>query len=115
MIPTARIFHSTRYGSTGHPGCSAVLLVAAAGLLADGPPQCAGGARSPSSRPFPAGRRPAPAAYLFVDDLNIVFIVLSTFVGFTTSAFSASYIAHELEIGRLTPSICASTTRCTRP
>jgi len=46
--------------------------------------------------------RPAPTAYLFVDDLNIVFIVLSTFVGFTTSAFSASYIAHELEIGRLT-------------
>jgi hydrogenase-4 component F len=46
--------------------------------------------------------RPAPTAYLFLDDLNIVFIVLSTFVGFTTSAFSASYIAHELEIGRLT-------------
>jgi hydrogenase-4 component F len=41
--------------------------------------------------------------YLFVDDLNIVFVVLGTFVGFTTSAFSASYIAHELEIGRLTP------------
>jgi hydrogenase-4 component F len=28
-----------------------------------------------------------------VDDLNIVFIVLNTFVGFTTSVFSASYIA----------------------
>ena len=41
--------------------------------------------------------------YLFIDDLNIVFIVLSTFVGFTTSVFSATYIAHELEIGRLTP------------
>jgi hydrogenase-4 component F len=47
--------------------------------------------------------RPAVGGYLFVDDLNIVFIVLSTFVGFTTSAFSASYIGHELEIGRLTP------------
>jgi hydrogenase-4 component F len=45
----------------------------------------------------------APAAFLFVDDLNIVFIVLNTLVGFTTSVFSASYIAHELEIGRLTP------------
>src|SRR5207342_2977279 len=32
-----------------------------------------------------------------------VFIVLNTFVGFTTSIFSASYIAHELETGRLTP------------
>jgi hydrogenase-4 component F len=48
-------------------------------------------------------RRPAPTDYLLVDDLNIVFIVLSTFVGFTTSVFSASYIAHELETGRLTP------------
>ena len=48
--------------------------------------------------------RPAPGTYLFVDDLNVVFVVLGTFVGFTTSAFSASYIAHEIEIGRLTPS-----------
>ena len=40
---------------------------------------------------------------MLVDDLNIVFIVLNTFVGFTTSIFSASYIAHELETGRLTP------------
>ncbi len=47
--------------------------------------------------------RAAPGAYLFVDDLNIVFIVLSTFVAFTTSVFSASYIAHELETGKLTP------------
>jgi hydrogenase-4 component F len=47
--------------------------------------------------------RPARGGYLFVDDLNIVFVVLGTFVGFTTSAFSASYIGHELEIGRLTP------------
>ena len=29
--------------------------------------------------------------------------MLNTFVGFTTSVFSASYIGHELEIGRLTP------------
>jgi hydrogenase-4 component F len=47
--------------------------------------------------------RPAPGPYLFVDDLNITFVVLATFVGLTTSAFSASYIGHELEIGRLTP------------
>jgi hydrogenase-4 component F len=45
--------------------------------------------------------RPAPNAYFVVDDLNIVFIVLNTFVAFTTSLFSASYIAHELETGRL--------------
>jgi hydrogenase-4 component F len=47
--------------------------------------------------------RPVPGRYLLVDDLNIVFVVLSTFVGFTTSIFSALYIAHELAIGRLTP------------
>jgi len=48
-------------------------------------------------------QRPPPGRYLFVDDLNIVFVVLSTFVGFTTSAFSASYIGHEIEIGKLQP------------
>src|SRR5213082_2127626 len=47
--------------------------------------------------------RPQPTSYLLVDDLNNVFIVLTTFVGFTTSAFSASYIGHELETGHLTP------------
>ena len=47
--------------------------------------------------------RPQPGPYLLVDDLNNLFIVLTTFVGFTTSVFSASYISHELEIGRLTP------------
>ncbi|HXX86530.1 MAG TPA: hydrogenase 4 subunit F, partial [Casimicrobiaceae bacterium] len=47
--------------------------------------------------------RPEPGPFLIVDDVNVVFIVLSTFVGFTTSVFSASYIGHELEIGRLTP------------
>lgn len=47
--------------------------------------------------------RPTAGLYLFVDDLNIVFVVLSTFIGFTTSAYSASYIGHEIEIGKLTP------------
>jgi hydrogenase-4 component F len=48
-------------------------------------------------------KRPTPGPYILIDDLNNVFVVLTTFVGFTTSAFSASYIDHELEIGRLTP------------
>src|SRR5690242_21430052 len=47
--------------------------------------------------------RPQPGPYLLIDDLNGTFIVLTTFVGFTTSVFSASYIGHELETGRLTP------------
>jgi hydrogenase-4 component F len=40
--------------------------------------------------------RPQPTLYLLVDDLNTVFLVLSALVGFTTSIFSAGYIAHEL-------------------
>ena len=40
---------------------------------------------------------------LIVDDFNIFFVVLTTFVGFTTAIFSATYIAHEIEIGRITP------------
>jgi hydrogenase-4 component F len=47
--------------------------------------------------------RPEPGLFLIVDDVNVVFIVLNTFVGFTTSVFSAGYIGHELEVGRLTP------------
>jgi len=47
--------------------------------------------------------RPEPGRYLLVDDLNVVFIALNTFVAFTTSVFSASYIGHELQTGRLTP------------
>jgi hydrogenase-4 component F len=40
---------------------------------------------------------------VIIDDFNIFLIVLTTFVGFTTSVFSATYIAHEIETGRLTP------------
>jgi hydrogenase-4 component F len=47
--------------------------------------------------------KPGTGRYLLIDDLNIVFVVLNTFVAFTTSAFSASYIAHELTTQRLTP------------
>src|SRR4051794_19779957 len=46
---------------------------------------------------------PAPGSYFLVDDLNIVFVGLNTFIGFTASLFSASYIGHELSTGRLTP------------
>ncbi len=45
---------------------------------------------------------PATGGFVLVDALNIVFLVLNTFVAFTTSVFSRSYIAHEHETGRLT-------------
>jgi len=47
--------------------------------------------------------RPKPGGFMIIDDFNVVFIVLNTFIGFTTSIFSTTYIAHELKIGRLTP------------
>jgi len=46
--------------------------------------------------------RPATGPFLIVDDLNAVFVIIGTLVAFTTSVFSASYIAHELETGHLT-------------
>lgn len=36
-----------------------------------------------------------------IDPFNVYLIVLTAFVGFTTSIFSAPYMAHEKEIGRL--------------
>jgi hydrogenase-4 component F len=45
--------------------------------------------------------KPEPGTLLFIDDLNIVFIVVNAFVGFTTSIFSAAYIGHEIDSGRL--------------
>src|SRR5262249_45634337 len=47
--------------------------------------------------------RPPGGQYPHVDYLNSVCIVLTPSVGFTASVFSASYIGHELETGRLTP------------
>ena len=40
---------------------------------------------------------------LIIDDFNIFLVTITTFVAFTTSMFSASYIGHEIETGRLTP------------
>jgi len=37
-----------------------------------------------------------------IDDFNIYLLILNSFVGFTTSLFSASYIAHEIASGKLT-------------
>jgi hydrogenase-4 component F len=43
------------------------------------------------------------AAYAIVDEFNVVFVAINTLVGFTTALFSASYIGHEIETGRLSP------------
>ena len=44
--------------------------------------------------------------------MNILFIILNTLVGFTASVFSASYIGHEIETGKLTPLSCDSIMPC---
>lgn len=41
--------------------------------------------------------------FFLIDDFNIYLVLLTTFVAFTTSVFSATYIDHELESGKLTP------------
>ena len=46
---------------------------------------------------------PVVEDYVILDSLNTFFIILNTLVGFTTAAFSASYIGHEIDTGHLTP------------
>jgi hydrogenase-4 component F len=47
--------------------------------------------------------RPATGPLIIIDDFNIYLVALTAFVSFTTSLFSASYIGHELETGRVKP------------
>ena len=47
--------------------------------------------------------RPETGTYVLADDLNIIFLLLNGFVAFTTAIYSATYVANEVEIGRLTP------------
>ena len=46
--------------------------------------------------------RPQTTMLFIADDLNIIFLILNAFVGMTSSIFSAGYIGHEVETGRLT-------------
>ena len=45
--------------------------------------------------------RPKTTPFVIIDDFNIYLVALTAFVSFTTSLFSASYIHHEIEIGRV--------------
>jgi len=46
---------------------------------------------------------PRSGHYLLVDEFNTIFVVLIAFVSFTTSVFSANYVAYEIKSGRVTP------------
>ena len=47
------------------------------------------------------GALTSPGDLFYVDAFNVYLLVLTTFVGFTTSIFSRPYMAHEQELGRL--------------
>ena len=95
MIPLA--------GVLGAPLLGAAVLAAIPGYRLSARLNIAASAAAFAAALLLLWRRPETGPFLLVDDLNVVFIVLSTFVGFTTSTFSASYIEHELQTGRLTP------------
>jgi hydrogenase-4 component F len=46
---------------------------------------------------------PLGGEQFYVDAFNVYLIVLTAFVGFTTTLFSRPYMRHEIEIGRVTP------------
>lgn len=71
-----------RVGAWVNVGCSTLTFLASVTLL---------------------GAEPEAATYLIVDSFNVTLIVLTAFVGLTTSLFSAGYIGHEVETGRLGP------------
>jgi hydrogenase-4 component F len=53
---------------------------------------------------FQHGPKLSPDRLLLIDPFNVYLVVLTTFVGLTTSLFSRKYMEHEREIGRVTPS-----------
>ncbi len=50
-----------------------------------------------------AVERPVLGGGLILDELNLVFILLTAFVGLTTAWYSAGYVAGEAAAGRMTP------------
>jgi len=51
---------------------------------------------------FNSGSILSSEEYFIIDSFNVYLIVLTAFVGFTTSIFSAPYMAHEKKLGKLT-------------
>jgi hydrogenase-4 component F len=85
----------------GIPACGALLLAAIPNYRISAPLNVALCALTLASAAVLYVYRPEPSLYLLVDDVNTVFLVVGALVGFTTSVFSAGYIAHELHTGRL--------------
>jgi hydrogenase-4 component F len=88
-------------GLLGVPGCGVLLLAAIPSYRISAPLNVAVCALTLLCAGLLYAHRPAPTLFLLVDDVNTVFLIIGALVGFTTSVFSAGYIAHELEGGRL--------------
>jgi len=80
--PVLALLPRWRWGTWGNVIISALTLLASVGLFF---------------------HRPEAGPLLFIDDFNIYLVVLTCFVGFTTSVFSAAYIARESKASRLKP------------
>jgi hydrogenase-4 component F len=85
----------------GIPACGAMILAAIASYRVSAALNVALCVLTLASAAALYGHRPAPSLYLLVDDANTVFLVVGGIVAFSTSVFSAGYIAHEIETRRL--------------
>jgi hydrogenase-4 component F len=83
------------------PACGALLLLALPGYRVAAAGNVVVSAATLAGAVLLYALRPEPTLYLRVDDLNTVFLILNATVGFTTSLFSAGYIAHEIRARRL--------------
>jgi hydrogenase-4 component F len=83
------------------PAVSAALLIFVRGWKAAARINIWASAATLAASAVPFFHRPATNSFQLIDDFNIYLIALTAFVAFTTSLFSAAYIAHEVEIGRL--------------
>jgi hydrogenase-4 component F len=85
------------------PGLGALILAAIPGYRLSAPINVALCALTLFCAGSLYSHRPEPTLYLLVDDVNTVFLIVGALVGFTTSVFSAGYIAHELQVRHLRP------------
>jgi hydrogenase-4 component F len=83
------------------PACGALILAAIPGYRIPAALNVALCALTLASAAMLYAHRPEPSLYLLVDDVNTVFLIVGALVGFTTSVFSAGYIAHELKTRHL--------------
>jgi len=87
----------------GFPGAAAVLLALLPDYRLAARLNVAASLLTLLASVVPFIHRPQTTPFLLIDDFNIYLVALTAFVAFTTSLFSARYVVHEVEIGRLLP------------